>query len=103
VAALPQLLAAQHAPDAWFIGPVDLSCDLGHPGDLEHPEVRAAIGAAASAILAGGARLGVFAAGERDAAAWRARGATYVLAGSDLTLLAQRADALAGAWRRETT
>ncbi len=100
--ALPGLLREERAPDAWFIGPVDLSCDLGHPGELEHPDVRAAIATAADAILGAGARLGVFAGGERDAAAWRARGATYVLAGSDLTLLAQRADALVGAWREET-
>jgi 2-keto-3-deoxy-L-rhamnonate aldolase RhmA len=95
---LPWMLR-EPGPDAWFIGPVDLSCDLGHPGDLEHPDVRAAIITAADAILGAGARLGIFARGERDAAAWRARGATYVLAGSDLTLLAQRADALVGAWR----
>jgi 2-keto-3-deoxy-L-rhamnonate aldolase RhmA len=97
--ALPWLLREESGPDAWFIGPVDLSCSLGHPGDLEHPDVQAAIVTAADAILGAGARLGIFATGERDAAAWRARGATYVLAGSDLTLLAQRADALVGAWR----
>jgi 2-keto-3-deoxy-L-rhamnonate aldolase RhmA len=96
---LPWMLRETPGPDAWFIGPVDLSCDLGHPGDLEHPDVRAAIVTAADTILAAGATLGIFAANERDAAAWRARGATYVLAGSDLTLLAQRADALVGAWR----
>jgi 2-keto-3-deoxy-L-rhamnonate aldolase RhmA len=101
VEALPQLLRAGHQPDAWFIGPIDLSCDLGHPGELEHPDVRAAIDAAAAAILGAGARLGVFAGGERAAADWRARGATYVLAGSDLTLLAQRADALVRAWVEE--
>jgi 2-keto-3-deoxy-L-rhamnonate aldolase RhmA len=99
IEALPWLLREQGDLDAWFIGPVDLSCDLGHPGDLEHPDVRAAIATAADAILGAGARLGIFAAGEREAAAWRDRGATYVLAGSDLTLLAQRADALVGAWR----
>jgi 2-keto-3-deoxy-L-rhamnonate aldolase RhmA len=99
IEALPWLLREAPGPDAWFIGPVDLSCDLGHPGDLEHPDVHAAIVTAADAILGAGARLGVFAAGERDASAWRERGATYVLAGSDLTLLAQRADALVGAWR----
>jgi 4-hydroxy-2-oxoheptanedioate aldolase len=97
--ALPWLLREESGPDAWFIGPVDLSCSLGHPGDLEHPDVQAAIITAADAILGAGARLGIFARGEHDAAAWRARGATYVLAGSDLTLLAQRADALVDAWR----
>jgi len=99
IEALPCLLREERGPDAWFIGPVDLSCDLGHPGDLEHPDVRAAIITAADAILGAGARLGIFAGDERDAVAWRARGASYVLAGSDLTLLAQRADALVGAWR----
>jgi 2-keto-3-deoxy-L-rhamnonate aldolase RhmA len=97
--ALPWLLAEERGPDAWFIGPVDLSCDLGHPGDLTHPDVRDAIATAADAILGAGARLGIFVSDERAAAAWRERGATYLLAGSDLTLLAQRADALVGAWR----
>lgn len=99
IAVLPRLLAARPAPDVWFIGPVDLSVDLGHPGELDHPVVREAVDAAAGAIAAAGARLGIFAGGEADAAAWRARGAALVLAGSDLTLLAQRADALVGGWR----
>lgn len=97
--ALPTLLREENGPDAWFVGPMDLSCDLGHPGDLGHPDVRAAIGTAADAILGAGARLGIFATSDGDAAAWRSRGATYVLAGSDLTLLAQRAAALVGAWK----
>ena len=99
VAALPALLAADARPDAWFIGPVDLSCDLGHPGALDHPDVRAALDGAAVAIRAAGATLGAFAATEGDAAAWRVRGASYVVAGSDVTLLAQRADAVVRAWQ----
>ena len=30
--------------DAVFVGPYDLSASLGHPGEVDHPEVRAAIG-----------------------------------------------------------
>ncbi|HWH93665.1 MAG TPA: aldolase/citrate lyase family protein [Baekduia sp.] len=102
IEALPSLLRDAHGPDAWFIGPVDLSCDLGHPGELDHPDVRAAIDAASSAVLAAGARLGSFAARERDAADCFERGVTFVVAGSDLSHLAQRADAVVRDWRRIT-
>jgi len=99
IAALPAMLADAPGPDAWFVGPVDLSCDLGHPGELDHPDVRGAIDAAVEAIGSAGRTLGIFAADERAAAAWRARGATYVAVGSDVTLLSQRAGAVAGAWK----
>jgi 4-hydroxy-2-oxoheptanedioate aldolase len=36
VAALPELLASDAQPDVWFIGPLDLSTDLGHPGEVDH-------------------------------------------------------------------
>jgi 4-hydroxy-2-oxoheptanedioate aldolase len=44
--ALDQLdaIAAVDGVDVVFVGPVDLSLSLGHPGALDHPEVTAAIG-----------------------------------------------------------
>ncbi|WP_212525132.1 HpcH/HpaI aldolase/citrate lyase family protein [Actibacterium sp. MT2.3-13A] len=36
-------IAATPGVDGIFIGPADLAASLGHPGDLKHPEVKAAI------------------------------------------------------------
>ena len=88
VAALPALLASPDQPDAWFLGPFDLSSDLGHPGELEHPEVQEVFGEILGALSAAGGRIGVFARDADDAAAWRARGASFLLLSSDVTLLA---------------
>ena len=93
VAALDTLLASPDQPDVWFIGPFDLSTDLGHPGELEHAEVRAAFATILEALQAApaGPRIGVFARDAADAAAWHARGASLLLVSSDVTFLASAA------------
>ena len=97
VAALPALLAGAHAPDVWFIGPFDLSADLGHPGELEHPEVRATIDEALDALRGAGATIGAFARDGADARDWRSRGAQLILISSDVMLLAGSACSAANA------
>jgi 4-hydroxy-2-oxoheptanedioate aldolase len=99
MAALPALLSSTHQPDVWFIGPFDLSTDLGHPGELEHPEVQAAFDQLLHLLAGADARIGVFARDSADAAAWRARGATLLLLSSDVTLLAGAARSLLSAAR----
>jgi 4-hydroxy-2-oxoheptanedioate aldolase len=99
IAALPDLLALPDGPDAWFLGPMDLSADLGHPGRPAHPEVRAALHAAAGTIVAAGRALGVFAADDEDARDWRDRGARLVILGSDLAMIAGQARAVTERWR----
>jgi 4-hydroxy-2-oxoheptanedioate aldolase len=91
VAALAELLASPHQPDVWFIGPFDLSSDLGHPGELEHPDVAGVVTTILDQLSRHGARIGVFARDAADATAWRARGAQFVLLSSDVTLLASAA------------
>ena len=87
VAALPELLASDAQPDVWFIGPLDLSTDLGHPGELDHPEVRAAIDEIVASVCASRGRIGAFARDVEDARAWLERGAQLILLGSDVTIL----------------
>jgi 4-hydroxy-2-oxoheptanedioate aldolase len=66
--------------DGVFLGPTDLSLSLGHPGELDHPAVAAAIDRVARTVLArGGPRLCVLAQDEADRDAWLARGAHIVL------------------------
>lgn len=99
---LPELLRSSSAPDCWFVGAVDLSCDLGFPGELEHNVVRNAIDGISEQVAAAGQRLGMFAANERSAVEWRARGATLVALASDISLLAQQAEGVVSAWRAAT-
>jgi 2-keto-3-deoxy-L-rhamnonate aldolase RhmA len=97
VAALPELLASDAQPDVWFIGPLDLSTDLGHPGEVDHREVRAAIDDVVGAVRDSGGRLGVFARDADDARQWVQRGAQLILVGSDVTMLGGAARAAVGA------
>jgi 2-dehydro-3-deoxyglucarate aldolase len=53
VKAIDQILAIQGI-DAYIIGPYDLSGSMGRPGDLDHPEVQAAI----AEVLTAGQRAG---------------------------------------------
>jgi 4-hydroxy-2-oxoheptanedioate aldolase len=66
--------------DAVFLGPSDLSLSLGHPGDLEHPDVAAAIEQVASAVTGTtGAALFAVVGDEDEARAWRSRGAQLLV------------------------
>jgi 4-hydroxy-2-oxoheptanedioate aldolase len=88
VAALGALLASPDQPDVWFIGPFDLSSDLGHPGELEHADVQATFEEILGKLEAAEARIGVFARDGADAERWHAHGARFLLLSSDVTLLA---------------
>ncbi len=69
--------------DVLFIGPTDLSHSLGHPGDIGHPDVVAAMDRVASAVTASDKVLGVY-AGSADAAVhWLDKGARYIATGPD--------------------
>ena len=99
IAALDQMLDAPHAPDAWFLGPFDLSNDLGHPGDESHPDVQGAFDDVLTAVQARGARIGVFARDVAAAQQWLARGASLIALGSDVTMLAGAARGVLDEWR----
>jgi 4-hydroxy-2-oxoheptanedioate aldolase len=92
-------IAAVEGVDGLFIGPSDLAADLGHLGDSGHPEVRAAIDDAIRRICATGKAAGILAPVEADARHWLALGCLFVAVGSDVSLLARQADALAAAYR----
>ena len=57
--AVQETAAKKYAVDVIHIGTNDLSTDLGHPGELAHPEVIAAIGRVAKACKANGKFTGV--------------------------------------------
>lgn len=92
-------IAATPGVDGVFIGPADLSADLGHLGDPQHPEVKAAIEDAVGRIRAAGKAAGILARGEDAARRWLEAGCTFVAVGVDAVLLAQAADNLAAKFK----
>ena len=80
-------IAAVKGLDAVFVGPYDLSASLGHPGDVEHPAVVAAIDRVTQACRAVGMPLGIFGADADAVAGYMERGYTLICAGVDCLLL----------------
>jgi 4-hydroxy-2-oxoheptanedioate aldolase len=63
--------------DVLFIGPTDLSQSLGHPGDLRHRDVAAAMDRVADAVIGSGTTLGIYAGTVDMTREWLDRGARY--------------------------
>jgi 4-hydroxy-2-oxoheptanedioate aldolase len=95
-AALQRLeaIAAVDGIDGIFIGPSDLSADLGHLGNPGHPDVQAAIHAAVETCRSLGKAAGILAPVEEDARRYLDWGFTFVAVGADMGLLRQAADGL---------
>lgn len=87
--------------DGVFVGPLDLSASLGLIGQVEHPQVQAAIGQALQACRATGVPAGIFAGKAAAARRYIQQGFRLIAAGTDLTLLAGAAQALQSEIRRE--
>ncbi|MET4095929.1 HpcH/HpaI aldolase/citrate lyase family protein [Arthrobacter sp. UYCu712] len=81
--------------DAIFLGPSDLAASMGVLGQQEHPEVRAAVESCLTAAKAAGKPAGVNAFNEGTARGYLAAGASFVLVGADVALLARGSEALA--------
>ena len=64
--------------DAVFFGPNDLSFSLGHPGEMQHPEVIAAIEHGIARALHHGVAPGVLALNPVDFHRWAKVGARYI-------------------------
>lgn len=99
--ALDQLedIANVEGVDGVFIGPADLSASLGHPGDANHPEVRAAIDNAIERIRACGKAPGILFVDEVRARECLDRGALFVAVAMDLIILARGAEAIASRFK----
>lgn len=81
--------------DGVFIGPADLSADMGYAGDPQHPAVQAVIVEAIKTIRAAGSAPGILMANEDLAHRYLELGALFVAVGVDTTLLARSAASLA--------
>src|SRR6266496_1179169 len=90
-----EAIAAVEGVDGLFIGPSDLAAALGHLGEPNHPEVRAAIEQALKRIGQTGKAPGILAPIEADAHHWLSVGGVLLEIGSDLQLLASQSEQLA--------
>jgi len=85
--------------DAVFIGPADLAASMGKLGQPEHADVVSAIEAALATIVAHGKSAGVNAFNEKVARRYVDAGASFVLVGADVALLARGAEKLVETYR----
>lgn len=81
-------IAALDGVDVLFVGPRDLSHDLGVPGDTRAPTYLAALDRVRAAAGQAGKACGLLVADGTTAAQRHAEGWTFVAVGSDSTLLA---------------
>jgi 2-keto-3-deoxy-L-rhamnonate aldolase RhmA len=72
--------------DGVFVGPVDLSASLGHPGEPEHPAVVDTVREAFRRARAVGAHAGVYAPTAAAAARWLDAGASLVAVSADVAM-----------------
>lgn len=97
LAALDEILTIDGV-DGVFIGPADLSADLGHMGQLSHPVVMEAILDAIRRIAASGKAPGILSSDEAVLNAAIDAGARFVAVGVDAAMLANTARAVASKW-----
>jgi 2-dehydro-3-deoxyglucarate aldolase/4-hydroxy-2-oxoheptanedioate aldolase len=84
-------IAAVPGVDVLFVGPRDLSTDLGCPGRFDHPDFVAALDRVLVAAKDAGIAAGILAGDAVTAAAYRDLGFRFVGVGSDASLLARAA------------
>lgn len=73
--------------DVLFLGPTDLSHSLGHPGQVDHPDVQAAMQHVADVVVSSDKALGIYAGTAEFAKKWQAHGARYIATGVEEFLL----------------
>ncbi|GAA1945473.1 HpcH/HpaI aldolase/citrate lyase family protein [Microbacterium deminutum] len=81
--------------DGVFVGPADLAASMGRLGQQTHPDVTAAVLRTFDAVRAAGKPVGVNAFDPAVARSYLDAGASFVLVGADVLLLARGSEALA--------
>ena len=93
-------IAAVPGVDVLFVGPGDLSTNMGAMGNPGADHVQAAISNVLAAAKSAGKPTGILAPVKADADRYLAAGHTMVAVGSDLGLLARGSDALIASFNR---
>lgn len=91
-------IAAVDGIDGVFVGPSDLAASMGLLGQQTHPDVVAAALRAFDVVRAAGKPVGVNAFDPGTAQAYLEAGASFILVGADVALLARGSEALAARW-----
>ncbi|WP_394822996.1 HpcH/HpaI aldolase/citrate lyase family protein [Pendulispora albinea] len=94
-----EAIATTPGIDGIFIGPYDLSADLGHIANPAAPAVQELIATGARRGIAAGKAMGILAPNENDANRYLDAGFTFVAVGSDVGILARQSEALAASFR----
>lgn len=94
-----EAIAAVEGIDGIFIGPGDLSADLGHLGNPGHPDMQAVIQQSITRICATGKPAGILTGDETLARQYIERGCTFAAVGADIALLARASEQLATRFR----
>lgn len=104
VAALDALedICAVDGVDGVFIGPADLSADMGLLPDITHPDVRAAVVDGLTRIRATGKAAGIIDGDPKLIQQDLDAGANFIALGADVLLLANAMHDLVGTWRVRT-
>jgi len=89
-----EAIASVEGVDGVFIGPADLSASLGHVGDQNHPQVKAAIEDAFAKILKAGKAPGFLTLDENLSKHYLSLGGVFMAVGTDGAMLARQTDAL---------
>ena len=95
-----EAIAAVDGIDGIFIGPADLSADMGFLGRIEAPEVQEVIERAIGRIIAANKPAGILTFSETLNRRYLDLGAAFVAVGSDVTELANALRSLAGHYGR---
>jgi 4-hydroxy-2-oxoheptanedioate aldolase len=98
MAALDDILTVDGV-DGVFVGPADLSADMGFGSNSGAPEVQSAIADALARIRAAGKAPGILGTTEEVTQGYKDMGAQFLAVGMDVLILARAARALAQRWK----
>lgn len=87
MAAQAEALCKMDAIDVLFIGPMDISQSLGHPGEPTHPDVAKVVDEVIQICLANGKPYGIFVGTPQAVQKYVDRGAAYIALASDIAFL----------------
>jgi 4-hydroxy-2-oxoheptanedioate aldolase len=101
-AALDQIeaIAAVEGVNGIFVGPSDLAASMGHPGNLGHPDVRAAVDGALKRIAALGKPSGIVAFAAEDIRRYLDLDVMFIAVGADAAVLAAGTRALVAQYKQ---
>lgn len=94
-----EAIANVNGVDGVFIGPADLSADMGFPGNSAAPEVAAEMQRASEVIAITGKSAGSLALNDKTARSYAEMGYSFIAVAIDVVLLMQAARVKVNAWK----